>query len=356
MFLRVAVACSAFAAFALFVSAKHNCSSVWKAGHYLNISSIHYVREESARVSHYDERSCFIMDARYNCKHPTPRKNTLLNWKLHLRDNLGQTCSVSEMWNHTGGLPQLAKNIRSWSHRRVNVTHTNVLILGSSFLRQVYESLVCRYRELIVDGLVQVNGSHIGMAEMARKNGTYHASDMGTMYPMSQYREGCHADRASHYYDPTVVPPVLNQECADSISMVEFPEGLRFYYVFRPTVYSTCIPDLFMHMKLEGLHVDAVVTNYVPPEIAALRRYLDPQVAVIDAVFILESFRAVQTRDCGWWDGADNIGIDHVPDIHPCMPGVPDDELEVLLFALAHKLQRIVMPRLCDYPRAKLCA
>jgi hypothetical protein len=188
---------------------------------------------------------------------------------------------------------------------------------------------------------VELNATHIGMAQMAERNGTFYPSDMGEMRPMLEYRTGCHGTNTPHFYPPAFVPPYSKHECSDSISMVEFPGGLRFYYVFRSYVYSSCVPELLQHLQLDGSHVDAVITNQVPPETAAVRKYLNPRVSVISAIYILELFRAVQTRDCGWWDGADNVGMHHVPDIHPCMPGIPDDELEVLLFALAHNLQKV---------------
>jgi hypothetical protein len=209
----------------------------------------------------------------------------------------------------------------------------------------VYEALVCRYRDHIVDGLVEVNATHIGMAQMAERNGTFYPSDMGTMRSMLEYREGCHGLSPALFYEPAFVPHISEYECSDSISMVEFPGGLRFYYVFRSFVFYTCVPELLQQMRLNGSHVDAVITNHNPTETAPVLRHLDPRVSVISAVYLLEFFHKVQTRDCGWWDGADNVGIKQVPDGHPCMPGIPDDELEVVLFALAHNLRSITSKR-----------
>lgn len=42
-------------------------------------------------------------------------------------------------------------------------------------------------------------------------------------------------------------------------------------------------------------------------------------------------WRRLQEMYLGQWSGCDNPGIDHVPDGHPCMPGVPDDEVNLLL-------------------------
>ena len=69
---------------------------------------------------------------------------------------------------------------------------------------------------------------------------------------------------------------------------------------------------------------------------------IDPNVRLLNISDLLPYFKSIQMRDSGgWWSGADNVGMDHPPDDHPCMPGVPDDELDVLLLALAHNVARI---------------
>ena len=50
-------------------------------------------------------------------------------------------------------------------------------------------------------------------------------------------------------------------------------------------------------------------------------------------------FRKLQARDLNRWFGADNPGILEKPDAHPCLPGVPDDEANVLLYMLLRLLK-----------------
>jgi hypothetical protein len=42
----------------------------------------------------------------------------------------------------------------------------------------------------------------------------------------------------------------------------------------------------------------------------------------------------MQIRDLGRYFGADNPWITNPPDGHPCMPGMPDDEVHLLLYSL----------------------
>lgn len=45
-------------------------------------------------------------------------------------------------------------------------------------------------------------------------------------------------------------------------------------------------------------------------------------------------FHTIQERDCPGWFGADNPWITDIPDLHPCMPGVPDDEINLMLYLI----------------------
>ena len=49
------------------------------------------------------------------------------------------------------------------------------------------------------------------------------------------------------------------------------------------------------------------------------------------------SFEHIQKRDIGRWFGADNPWITNVPDNHACMPGPPDDEINLIMFLIFSK-------------------
>jgi hypothetical protein len=54
----------------------------------------------------------------------------------------------------------------------------------------------------------------------------------------------------------------------------------------------------------------------------------------VDYSSLTLTLSAFQRRDLGTYFGANNPWITHPPDGHPCMPGIPDDEVNVLLFLL----------------------
>lgn len=319
-----------------------SCSSLWIPHENFNMSSGRYVKSTTPRVPDYDHVNCFLMKSRYNCAHAKPGLSSL-DYEFSLRSPTGEQCIVREMFNHTGGIAELSKRIREWSHRHINVTHTNVLFVGSSFLRQVYETIVCRYRSFIQGGFAVVNSPDMSIAAMA-KNPTYNMSEMGTLVSMESQRAGCHGSvNHEHFYEPGVeVPPFAHPNCSDDMSMVELPGNLRIFYVFRHFRYKADPVTFFAHLGLNLTEVDVVVTNNAHGENAKLMAHL-PTVPIISFGKLLPFMASKQRHSAGRFFGADNVGMVHPPDIHPCMPGIPDDETDVLLFQLAHKLLQVVV-------------
>jgi hypothetical protein len=243
-------------------------------------------------------------------------------------------CNVNTMVNYTGGVGQLARNIQAWSHRKGKRVpkHTNVLITGSSFMRQVYEALACRYNHLIVRGLVQLNSN------LSTRN-------FGVFAPLPSARSGlsCRGYNSSQYFSAEVgAPHVLHESCQDSLSMVEYAGGLRVFYMFRQYLYDASLGKLFTALGLSPTDVDVVVTNYESKFNVAVMERVNPKVAVLHFEQVLPFFYKTQEKYCGWSDTVVNpgVGADH-PDTHPCMPGIPDDEVDVLLLALAHGIKVI---------------
>ena len=331
------------AVFGMFILAKsslyHTCMKLFTNGT-VPLSVGFYQRRVLPKLIYYDHSSCFLMKARYNCMDSrlSASNNSIFDWEFVLKGENEINCHLNHLFEATGGLKNLAKNIRSWSHRRENVTHTNVLIVGNSFVRQVFEAITCRYRDHIVRGLVQFNATSMSLSNI---NATYGIADMGDIVSMNDYRAGCHGPIAEHYYEPQFTPLQINSECGDSMSMVELDEGLRFYYVFRHFNFDKDLPVLFDKLNLKISDIDVVVTNNKLSENLKLFTMLHPHVPKLD-FNVLSVFKTIQTRDCGWWDGAHNIGLVMAADVHPCMPGIPDDEADLLLFMLAKKILKHV--------------
>ena len=48
----------------------------------------------------------------------------------------------------------------------------------------------------------------------------------------------------------------------------------------------------------------------------------------------IQLFKTIQQRDSRQWFGANNPWIIDPPDKHACMPGLPDDEVNLLLYLI----------------------
>jgi hypothetical protein len=111
--------------------------------------------------------------------------------------------------------------------------------------------------------------------------------------------------------------------------MVEFGNVVRFYYIFRPFMYSNeTLHQIYDQLGIRDHSVDVLVFNKEESKTSlAYERK-------VDYTLLLGTLKALQRRDIGAYFGANNPWITHPPDTQPCMPGIPDDEVNVLLFLL----------------------
>lgn len=173
-------------------------------------------------------------------------------------------------------------------------------------------------------------------------------TNYGTIVPLP--RAGCRSAKASAYFSEHVSIPPWIENCQDSISMTEYVGGLRVYYIFRQYKLQYVLDDVFRALGLNPADIDVIVTNYSEEQNRSVMQRAHPRVPVIHFERVLPLFWKVQNRDCGWHDSAVNPGLPRsFLDIHPCMPGIPDDELNVLLLMLAHGLTKVEtgMPQPC---------
>lgn len=153
----------------------------------------------------------------------------------------------------------------------------------------------------------------------------------------------CYHVNPKFYQDGVELPEPGIPECDDDVSYIQFGEhNMRVYYVFRPSVYRDDVMEHIMEERfgIEQLsHIDYLFVN-------------DDQDASLPQSFVqklrtdvwenrqnVERLRSrlelVQTRDAGRLFRSSNPGIiSPPPDTHQCMPGLPDDEAYLLLFAL----------------------
>ena len=179
------------------------------------------------------------------------------------------------------------------------------------------------------------------------------------------------------------VPSNMDPDCHDDLAMVEFHNSIRFYFVFRPHRYKN-LSSIYEHhfMKPSPLlrpeDIDVMVFNdemelkypkNMLEQLGRNKQFKDndnnnnnnkkrnkkrtskttttngqwnvtknsPRNIIWPS--ILTFIQLQKDGEPKRWFGANNPWITRPPDGHPCMPGVPDDEANLLLFALKYQLQ-----------------
>lgn len=133
--------------------------------------------------------------------------------------------------------------------------------------------------------------------------------------------------------------------------MVEVDARARFYYAFRPKFAVGQLPALLEHVGLALDDVDVVVCNACagdgledPATLARLNRASPEPCAerppgrrgalVVDFAAVRGTLQDQHVRDVGPAIYRVRNGRYH-NDGHACMPGIPDDEVDLLLALLA---------------------
>ncbi|KAH8072903.1 hypothetical protein JL720_10990 [Aureococcus anophagefferens] len=252
--------------------------------------------------------------------------------------------------------------------------------MGNSYLRQVFEAMACRWDATITAGLLQVRGPEMHIEDIAAQKRTSVADRGFRSLPFGDVaRPSCHGNDAERYYALGVAPSVAG--CNDNLAMVEFAKDLRAYFVFRPWSYEEDAIDVLRALDLKARDVDVLVCNeycglVAPPKRAfgltteeavlgerrdacsgprsaagpatrdrrsststacAARRLSTKRNAGEDrrASQVRATLKAQMKRDVGHAYGATNAVLRD--DNHPCLPGIPDDEVDILFSALADR-------------------
>ena len=314
------------------------------------------------------DHSCFAMKARYNCAVAPGLEpefgDSAHDWKLVLEqknmdDGSAERCDFRKAVDSLGGPLGIASLLQARRQKLQNDPHTrpvNLLLMGSSYLRQVWESITCQYKELITDGFFQDGGPLMSMAAFRdRKGKKVGLDELGDLLPFTaETNQGCQgaAKDFGEFYRPNVEG--LSEErygkenCNDNLAMVELNHQLRLWFVFRPSSMEH-LGKTLEWMGLPLNHVDHVIWNESYHDV----RKLLLEVGIIDKPLLetkhynvktswvktLPFLRIVQAKKRPFhYFGANNPWIYKPPDGHPCMPGIPDDEVALLLFTLAYNV------------------
>lgn len=306
----------------------------------------------------YDHVSCFVMKARYNCAYrPDAPFDMAHKYELVLRfPNHTKDCRLKALIMDTlNQWRRLSTSQDSQDKVNVKVQRHHVFLQGNSYVRQLWEALVCNIVSFqqptlqipITDFRVQFGGPGIAMQDFAaRRNRPVETDELGS--PISNMSHvqiaGCHgeanADLSPYFRRKAVVPPNL-ANCNDNVAMIEIAHQWRFYYIFKPTMYS---PKTLEHIYRQRFDISQdnidddkfwLLWNSVlkePQNVTAA--YLPSFTRQLSIESWLWTLRDLQLRDLNRYFGANNPWISKPPDFHACMPGTPDDQVNLLLYLL----------------------
>lgn len=135
----------------------------------------------STRPPRYDHISCFLMKARYNCAPPpgsTSAKasdNQMMFWRHHNGETQRRPCNLHSLVDFVGGPMGVYAH---WMHRQQpnSPNHSSnqkmqIVLQGNSYLRQVWEALLCGFRDQITNVTVVQGGPMLSLAYLASRSG-----------------------------------------------------------------------------------------------------------------------------------------------------------------------------------------
>jgi len=303
------------------------------------------------------DHTCAMMKPRYNCAKKEFRKelgSLPTDWKLVLHhEDSDQSCDLWEFIHDIGGPVGVAQKLIQQRTMEGKITYHNdnyedpvvVLMHGNSFLRQIFEALICGWSTDITNLHVQTNAKYdISHEQMAKRKGAkVRVDELGNFTSMRKRSEECHPnEKIKFFFEEGVSLPLTcsgDELYDDNIAMVEFGGKIKFYYIYRHYIYANVE---YIHQEMLNLNpkkIDHLVFNDGEEKrfqkITGLKHAFEESGAWQKKIILnLDDFQEMQTKDIGKWFGADNPWIDNPPDIHPCMPGIPDDEANLLLFLL----------------------
>eukprot|EP00542_Grammatophora_oceanica_P001791 CAMPEP_0194063460 /NCGR_PEP_ID=MMETSP0009_2-20130614/80370_1 /TAXON_ID=210454 /ORGANISM="Grammatophora oceanica, Strain CCMP 410" /LENGTH=179 /DNA_ID=CAMNT_0038715577 /DNA_START=199 /DNA_END=738 /DNA_ORIENTATION=- len=167
------------------------------------------------------------------------------------------------------------------------------------------------------------------MAERAPNK--FRTDELGRLQQLDpSHPQGCHDGLNPHFYEANVTMPTSIDNCNDDVASIVFDDNIEFIYVFRPNLFENQTELLnFAGVDPDRVHT-VVVSKRTELQDEVLQMLRRPRYQYWD----LHPFRQMQQRDLHRWFGADNPGMVEKPDGHGCMPGVPDDEANLLLYSL----------------------
>ena len=382
--------------------------------------------DRSSSAPRYDHRSCFLMRPRYNCARNfrnTTTNDTFVASDFALLLNSGVTamqrsavdhpakrnnnyhdvtsssvCDLQKFVRDAGGPAgvgrRMIQNYQTGTRADSSIVQSaesvqtkksiessreqspiEVLLVGTSRFRQIFEALVCGFSDQVTNLKLQLGGPVFNIHHKYMN-----VEEIGPLVGLDFVKNGSCYDPAAQasysefFRDDGTIIPNNHDRCNDNIAIVEFDfanssnndnqkatgetSKIRFYYVFRPWAWTNVTPALEA-LGIENRHkMDFVLWEPKDANDEASWQYessLDLE-SLYQSMFDIrnittnsesntdttlnieqhdahELYKSIQLRDIGRYFGADNPWIIDPPDDeHPCMPGMPDDKVNFLLW------------------------
>lgn len=287
----------------------------------------------------YDHNSCFIMKPRYNCATADSSKAKAYEWKFILQSNISDDltiCDVGAIVDELGGPA---------------ATSGEVALFGSSFQRQIFEAIACKYQDQLTKAIVLKDPPSVSLTAIEEREGKpFSSAEFGEPVALPLDRRpiprcsGTAANFSSFFHpDVKLTTPHFTKECSDDLAVMEYNQKLKIFYNFHPERLESFV-DSFK--KMIGLNVSTLTYMGVNSQtVGAFRPYLS--IMKKGAQFVrydgmVATLRKIQRRDAKRFFGANNPFVTRVPDIHSCMPGPADDEASLFLFSLIFGIRGFV--------------
>lgn len=327
-----------------------------------------FIRKPSFQRPRYDHQTCFVMKARYNCALSRHEDSDvagippfgesfdfemvlLPTWRAKLNNSLGafsgHNCNLNGLVKDMGGPMALATFGADIPAGRLPAPATaekispqfTAVVQGNSYLRGVWEALVCGFSNQITYIQLLSRGPKMSQANILIRNGTLlGVEDLGT--PISQSftegsassddfaKQGCHAPGRSamfQYYWPNVTVPPSLPGCSDDMAVVEFGKAIRFVFLFHPSRFQTeALRVAYERLGIAQQRKDEAISeagnsNEFPIDLLVwnggemTHRMLAPQ-RIIQLDDLLPRLVTAQNRSVGRFFGANNPWISNPPD------------------------------------------
>lgn len=319
---------------------------------------------------------CYIMKHRYNCVSPNSTTKEMLShqWHFVLQSNLSDSrtlCDITSIVDRMGGPAALPRD-------------RSIGLLGNSYLRQLFESLGCKYKEQLSKLLLHQNGPPQDRDSMIlRKNRPYKLEEYGSVFSLDTRDKnkvcfaGLEREELQLFYSVQLPEEMdLVQNCTDNIALAEYnkqiglsrggaadaaayPESstanvatkrshtnaLSVFYNFRPHYLNQ--PNNIYEVLLGEDVMQTLDTIFWNDEMKWKLKnivHVPDTTRWVDLSMLVVVLQKIQRRDAGAFFRENNPWITANPSgvYHPCMPGIPDDESAILLFLLIFNLDGIM--------------